>query len=228
MLFLNALFTIMLTGWLTQVDFFMAQVQRRRIPLPAAIAVIGLLILICWMVDYFNPRQGPNRQGWAELTECEFLTNPANDGDSFHVQHGRDEYIVRLYYVDTPETTFRFFDRVREQAYYFGINEQEATALGREAKNVTAELLSKPFTVHTQWQDAMGSSRMPRYFAFVSTADGKDLGRELVRRGLARVHGFGSRHPQGQSRGEYKHALYSAQKRARQRQLGGWEEYRPD
>ena len=41
---------------------------------------------------------------WIVLNNCRLIVNPANDGDSFHVEHQGREHIFRLYFVDTPET----------------------------------------------------------------------------------------------------------------------------
>ena len=46
-----------------------------------------------------------------------------------------------------------------------------------------------PFTVFTHMSDAMGQSRLERFYAFVETKEG-DLGEQLVRNGLARSYGF--------------------------------------
>src|SRR3954447_19104989 len=41
---------------------------------------------------------------WIVLENCRLISNPANDGDSFHASAGAREYIFRLYLVDAPET----------------------------------------------------------------------------------------------------------------------------
>ena len=55
---------------------------------------------------------------WLTLTNCRYLPNAANDGDSFHVRAEGREYIFRLYFVDTPETDDGIPERVKEQAKY--------------------------------------------------------------------------------------------------------------
>ena len=42
---------------------------------------------------------------WVTLQGGHFLVKRANDGDSFHISVAGKEYIFRLYFVDTPETT---------------------------------------------------------------------------------------------------------------------------
>ena len=39
------------------------------------------------------------RSDWIVLENCRLILNPANDGDSFHVSAGNEEYIFRLYLV---------------------------------------------------------------------------------------------------------------------------------
>ena len=41
---------------------------------------------------------------WITLDNCQLIPNKANDGDSFHVRANETEYLVRLYFVDAPET----------------------------------------------------------------------------------------------------------------------------
>ena len=41
---------------------------------------------------------------WVTLENCQLVSNPSNDGDSFHVRADNKEYIFRLYFVDAPET----------------------------------------------------------------------------------------------------------------------------
>lgn len=97
--------------------------------------------------------------------------------------------IVRLYFVDAPETDNSFPDRVRTQAEHFGKTPEETLHVGSYAKEATAQLLSRRFTVTTQYEDAMGRSSLPRYYGFVTTAEGEDLGEILVKNGLARAYG---------------------------------------
>jgi len=126
---------------------------------------------------------------WVVLENCRLITNPANDGDSFHVSVGKKEYLFRLYFVDSPETDEMTPRRLIEQAKYFSITVPQAIEVGRAAKDFTQEKLSEPFTVFTHMSDAMGQSRLERFYAFVETKEG-DLGEQLVRNGLARSYGF--------------------------------------
>ena len=60
---------------------------------------------------------------------------------------------------------------------------------GKEAAVYVKRLLSRPFTIHTGYAFAPGRSATGRYYAFIETHDGRDLGHLLVEQGLARVHG---------------------------------------
>jgi hypothetical protein len=113
---------------------------------------------------------------WVVLKNCRLITNPANDGDSFHVSAGAKEYLFRLYLVDAPETDEMTPRRLIEQAKYFSITVLQAIEVGRAAKDFTQARLSEPFTVFTHMSDAMGHSRLERFYAFVETREG-DLGR---------------------------------------------------
>lgn len=129
-------------------------------------------------------------KGWDVLEDCRLLRRGGNDGDSFHVMHNGKEYIFRLYYVDTPEESMSYPDRIRDQASYFGISTEDTVRLGREAARFTDRILSRaPFTVVTQWTDARGNSRLPRNYAFVITQEG-DLDELLASEGLVRVYGM--------------------------------------
>ena len=63
-------------------------------------ALIAVAVLGASAVDF--ARDGS--KDWIVLENCRLITNPANDGDSFHVSAGEKEYLFRLYFVDAPET----------------------------------------------------------------------------------------------------------------------------
>ena len=158
------------------------------------------------------------------------------DGDSFRVRFrdGR-EFTLRLYGVDCLEA--RLLDdgdarRLRAQRRYFGISGAGgsptvsialAKSLGQAAGEVTASLLAKPFTVHTAFADGRGDARYQRIYAFVTTADGTDLGAELVRRGLARAYGVARSTPDGRTQDEYREALRDLELVAARAGRGIWE-----
>jgi DNA uptake protein ComE-like DNA-binding protein len=161
------------------------------------------------------------RNDWTVLENCHFIVNPADDGDSFHVSVGSREYLFRLYMVDAPETDARTPARLIEQAKYFQITVPQAIEVGRTAKEFTQEKLSDPFTVFTRMSDAMGQSRIERFYAFVQTKDG-DLGEQLVRNGLARNYGFKAAPPGLKNSRVELEKLQQLEDEARQEKIGGW------
>jgi DNA uptake protein ComE-like DNA-binding protein len=158
---------------------------------------------------------------WIVLENCRLISNPANDGDSFHASAGAQEYIFRLYFVDAPETDEMTPARLVEQAKYFAITVPQAIEVGRVAKEFTREKLSEPFTVFTRMSDAMGRSKLERFYAFVQTKDG-DLGEQLVRNGLARIYGFKAAPPGLKNSRLEVEKLQQFEDEAQQEKIGGW------
>ena len=158
---------------------------------------------------------------WETLRGCKFIANEYNDGDSFHVESGGEEFIFRLYFVDTTESEGSLPERVAEQAAHFGITPERSIEIGRYAKAATAQMLSRPFTVTTRYQNAMGRSNLPRYYAFITTADKKDLGEVLISSGLARAFGMAAA-PPSQNVADLRARYDSLQTTARRQKLGAW------
>jgi endonuclease YncB( thermonuclease family) len=182
--------------------------------------VVVLVFVVLWIgaVD-LCARDGS--KDWIVLQNCRLIHNPANDGDSFHVSVGAKEYIFRLYLVDAPETDELIPRRVADQAKYFGTTVPQTIEVGRAAKEFTRQKLSEPFTVFTHMSDAMGQSRLERFYAFVKTNDG-DLGEQLIRNGLARIYGFKAVPPGLPSvRLELK-KLQQLENQAKQEKVGAW------
>ena len=160
---------------------------------------------------------------WETLKKCRLVENESNDGDSFHVQAEGEERIFRLYFVDTPEAEDGGYvtERVAEQAKEFGISEEESVDMGKKAAAFTRSVLSRPFKVMTRGQNAMGASRLKREYAFVTTADGEDLGEMLVSRGLARSFG-GDAAPPRETASALRNKYDRLQAKARQDRVGAW------
>lgn len=125
------------------------------------------------------------------LDGVQLVESPSNDGDSFMVSHEGNQLLIRLYWVDAPETSAGSSTdarRVVEQARYFGIeNPKTVIAAGKQATEFTRRLLEQPFTVYTAYAHAPGRSSTPRIYAFVVLDDGRDLGEVMVQSGYARV-----------------------------------------
>jgi DNA uptake protein ComE-like DNA-binding protein len=184
----------------------------------ARIALICAAVLWTAVAD-LGARDGS--KDWAVLENCRLIVNPANDGDSFHVSAGTNEYIFRLYLVDAPETDEMTPGRLVAQAKYFGITVPQAIEVGRAAKEFTREKLSAPFTVFTRMSDAMGQSRLERFYAFVQTKEG-DLGEQLVRNGLARNYGFKGVPPGLRNSRLELEKLQQFEVEAKKEGIGGW------
>lgn len=140
----------------------------------------------------------------SELTTIKNATlieSDLNDGDSFMVDTGGRKLYLRLYYVDCPETTYNskpILERIREQQFHFGLEEpHDVVRYGEQATEYVKQVLSRPFTIHTSYANAPRRSASNRYYAFVETHDGHDLGYLLIEQGLARIHGKTRPSPNG-------------------------------
>lgn len=166
-----------------------------------------------------------NSDKWETLEHCRLLENKSRDGDSFHVQQGNREYIFRLYFVDAPETDADFPERLDDQAAYFRLSKAQVKDLAREAREFTAGQLNAGFRVITRWENAGGRGNLARYYGIVMMAD-KNLSVELVRNGLARVHGKAAAWPEGPGSSQFISELKRLELDARERRLGVWDETR--
>ena len=158
---------------------------------------------------------------WRIVEDCKLIESESNDGDSFHVRYKKRHYIFRLYFVDAPETDSSVPERVTEQAQYWGVDEKTALRIGHEAAKFARDFLKDGFTVMTKFDDARGRSDRGREYAIIKVGD-KYLAEELVRNGLARIHGVNVDIPDGPSEQNFIWRLKSAEREAKSRQLGGW------
>ena len=177
-----------------------------------------LLCAAAWLLGSFSANA---REPWVVLKDCRLLRGESLDADSFHVKAAGKEYIFRLYFVDAPETDMSFADRVGEQAKYFGLKPDQTITLGEYAKRFTKEKLTQPFTVRTCMQDAMGRSKMDRYYAFVESSEG-DLAELLVANGLARLHGAEAQPAGLRSPERQWEKLKRVEREAKQAKVGAW------
>src|SRR5882762_4239719 len=190
---------------------------RQFIHVRHGIGLLALAIVCTAPVDV----DARDSKDWIVLENCRLIPNPANDGDSFHASAGAREYIFRLYMVDAPETDAMNPARLVEQAKYFAITVPQAIEVGQAAKEFTREKLSEPFTVFTRMSDAMGHSKLERFYAFVQTKDG-DLGEQLVRNGLARNYGFKAVPPGLRNSRLEVEKLQQFEDDAKRERIGGW------
>jgi len=159
---------------------------------------------------------------WKTLADCRLVSSPLNDGDSFLVQYQDEKHLFRIYWVDAPETSDRYLERVREQGRYFTISKEEVTDTGQLAKRFTRNFLRGEFTVHTKWEDARSSSNK-RFFAIIEK-DGAYLSQELAANGLARIYGMPTddKWPGGPTPRTYLGRLKNAERQAQREEDGIW------
>ena len=159
---------------------------------------------------------------WMRLDGCQYVPDKSNDGDSFLVHCGREQFHVRLYFVDCPETDLSFPERVHEQYDYFGVTMDEATRAGARARDyVSAALRSRPFVIYTKKSFAQGRSKATRYYSLVEV-DRRYLHEMLLSEGLARRKGTAVALPTGEKAKAYAAALQGLEDRARLERKGLW------
>lgn len=181
---------------------------------------IILYALICLLYPATTPEVLAAKK-WRMKEDCTLIENKANDGDSFHVRVNKRHYLFRLYWVDAPETDMGVPERVAEQAEYFGISTDDAIKYGKEAAKFTADFLKGSFTVHTKFADAMGRSARDRDYGIIEK-DGKYLHIELVRAGLARIHGFQEVSEDMPPIGTMRMRVKAAEAEAKKEKRGAW------
>ena len=171
-----------------------------------------------------------------KFENCTFVPTAWADGDSFRIKTATGkEHTIRLYGVDCLELHVagddRNLARLREQRRYFGIanagktNEKSmeiAKTLAKQAADFTAKSLQSPFTLHTRFSNGGGDPEFNRILGFITLADGKDLGSELVRQGLARAQGIISTMPDGMSVVEARGMLEDLEIQALKMDRGIW------
>ncbi|MBC7968146.1 MAG: thermonuclease family protein, partial [Fuerstia sp.] len=170
-----------------------------------------------------------------KISSCKMVQADWADGDSFLIETGTgDQHTIRLYGVDCVEMEVRDKNdaaRLREQRRYFGISDaggftiasnELAKEYGKLAAAETARALARPFTIHTSFADARGDAKFKRIYAFVTTADGEDLGEHLVRLGLARAFGVYRETPDGNHKDVYKERLRDLELVASRKAIGIW------
>lgn len=196
---------------------------------------LAALLLIAWAAIWLGSRlreacpqnkaaRVSQRLGqWERLDGCTLVEDRNNDGDSFLVRHGGEEYTFRLYFVDCPEKRRHQYngERIAEQGRYFGGLGEEATIrLGEQARDFALDELQRGnFTVSTKWETVFNSGR---FYASVTLKNGTDLGQELVSRGLARIHTQGVDLPDRTTRSQATDRLREMEATARKNKRGGW------
>ena len=185
----------------------------------------SLFLTVVLMVVGISPSHAAELQ---KFTNVKLIDNPSNDGDSFLVDADGKLLHVRLYFVDSPETSISSksdAQRVREQTRYFGLSDAARTThFGNEAKTFIERILAKPFTVHTAFASALGRSAKGRIYGFIITSDGNDLASLLVKNGFARTYGIGRETPNGITHNEMVERLRDLEASAMIKRIGIWSE----
>ncbi len=205
---------------------------RKRSKSSSAITVVILIVAVAvWAYDASQePRKTPSPAKATEVANdsnsendsgryekydgCVLVPNRGNDGDSFLVRLPGDRTeILRLYFVDTPESAFKTYgggrnnhDRIADQAKDMGgITPQQAVKIGKEAKNFTLTHLAKaPFTIHTEWDSPFNDQRYHAFVVLSYNRKPRFLHELLVEKGYARIHTKGADLPDGTSRKQHE------------------------
>ena len=181
----------------------------------------GSLLAILLLAVGVGQSVAAEKRDWVTLTNCHYVAAADNDGDSFRVRCGEKEFVVRLYYVDAPETNLRQGERTHEQSLHFGITLDETMKAGVKAKDRVKEILQKPFVIRTRWATAGGRGREPRYYVLIEI-DEKSLAEILVSEGLAQTKGVAVKLPSGETARVHKEKLEGLEAQAREKKLGAW------
>ncbi len=162
-----------------------------------------------------------DRKEWVMLTNCHYVADTDSDGDSFRVRGGTNEFLLRLYFVDAPETNLRYPERTREQSEYFGVTLDESMKGGRMARDLVRDTLRDSFTVWTRWARAAGRSKDPRYYGFVLVGT-KALDEILIAKGLAQPKGLRANLPTGEKAAAHLERLHVLEAGAKKQRVGLW------
>jgi endonuclease YncB( thermonuclease family) len=177
--------------------------------------------LLLFLLVFSFPAIAKENNQWSTLTDCRYVSHKNNDGDSFHVRCGAEEFVLRLYFVDAPETNLTYAERTREQAAHFGATLDETLKAGAKARLFVRDALNGPFTVITRKAYAQGAAKDPRYYGMIQVG-GKGLDEMLVLAGLARVKGVSVNIPGGEKARARSQRLLLLEDHAKQKRRGLW------
>jgi DNA uptake protein ComE-like DNA-binding protein len=181
--------------------------------------LVRLLLFI--LVFFIATSVRAAERAWERWEGCTLAADRYFDGDSFHVRHRGAGYVLRLYFVDAPETGAGYGTRVAEQAAYFGVKDDEVLRGGAAAKELVAKFLGAPFRVITRRQTAPGASRAERLYAIIER-DGWRLDAALIQAGLARATSEIADFPDAAGGQQRAHELRSLEQKAAQERQGLW------
>jgi endonuclease YncB( thermonuclease family) len=185
-------------------------------------AALGL----CWAAvglaaDPGAHKRKPPAKQWHSLDNCRYVEHNGNDGDSFALQCATRKFILRLYFVDSPESSLQYGERVQEQAKHFGVTIDDSLAAGVRARDYARDALRGAFIVLTKRASASGRSKEPRYYGLVQV-NGRLLHELLLLEGLAWVHGTSTALPDGTKARDHVTRLQALESQARAERRGVW------
>ena len=173
-----------------------------------------------------TPSEATAPGNWRKLDNARLAESGGNDGDSFFIRHAGGQERYRLYFVDTPETSRRFPDRLRHQARYFGnISFDRLISGGNQAKEFSLALLRRhELEVWTKNERVMDSDRLHALVRFPSMTGQPWLHEELVKAGLARIYTMPTDLPDGTPKEKHVQQLRDLEAGARREKRGLWGE----
>jgi endonuclease YncB( thermonuclease family) len=159
---------------------------------------------------------------WSRLDSCRYIQDKNNDGDSFLVRCGKEEFYARFYFIDAPESHAAVSKQVQEQFDYFGVTFEQLTRAGGQAGDYVRKTLSgKPFVIHTKKALAQGRSKNTRYFSLVEI-DERYLHQVMISEGHARTKGTTTTLPTGERGKQHVESLRKLESQARLARKGIW------
>jgi len=198
----------------------MSGLRLPRLPSPFAPLRPAQLISLAVFLAVWQSSAAETKQ-WVVLTNCQYLAAAENDGDSFRVRGGTNEFIVRLYFVDAPETNMRYPERTRQQSEYFGVTMDESMKGGKLARDLVRDILREPFTVWTRWASAPSRSKERRYYGLVMVGT-NGLDEILVAKGLAQPKGVRPNLPTNEKAAAHLERLQAREAEAKKQKAGLW------
>jgi endonuclease YncB( thermonuclease family) len=204
--------------------YYMQQIIQRRI----CLWLVRILLASVFLFSLVAEVRAARVKKWRVWENCEYVPNKsANDGDSFWLRYKKRRYKIRLYFVDTPETSEDeewAVARLKEQADYFGTDDIIFTRkVGERATKFTEKTLRKGFTVYTRLDEAMGRGKT-RYYAMVKVDD-RFLSELLTERGYVRINKrtpIKDPLPEGLTVSKFERRLHSLENKAKRANEGGW------
>ena len=97
-------------------------------------------------------------KAWEKLSSCRYVENKNNDGDSFRIKCEEKDFVLRLYFIDAPETNLRDGERTHQQSEHFGVSLDETMKAGVKATELARATMKGSFDVWTKWTSGGGAN----------------------------------------------------------------------